>query len=152
MVLDNEDVTEIYKEIGSLIWSIFPEEGIEAVFLMKIYDSFTETMFYWKLLNGIKKTHQFGDNSADETEKKIMALLKKLQKNKMFKKEQWTHCKVSLTDNQKFNIKFAYIPYEEELVGVFMKGMADLSQEEAYDKYDISKEEWEKIQINTKEH
>ncbi len=140
-----KEPNEIYEIIGKLMWSIFPEEGIQAIFDFKLYDNSSGYTFYWLLENGDKKWHEFDEN-YDEILDKIEEQLKQLQNHKLFEKERWTHCKVTLSDEGNLNMKFAYIPWEDSWPGLFMKGISELTQEEADDKYSIPKEEWEKRQ------
>jgi len=141
-----KEPNEIYEKIGQLIWSIFPEDGLEAYFYAQIYNDSSERRFYWLDSNGDRAWHDF-DNSPDEITYQILEQLKQLQKHKLFEKEPWSHCKVTLSDKGEFNIKFAYIPWEDSWPGLYMQGISELTEEEADDKYSIPKDEWEKRQI-----
>ena len=141
-----KEPNEIYEEIGKLIWSIFPEDGIKAIYKFQVYDSSSEYTFYWLDSNGEKSYHAFDDSSADDILNQIREQLKLLQKHKLFEKEPWTQCKVTLSDQGEFNIKFAYIPWEDSWPGLYMKGVSELSYEEADNLCSIPKDEWEKRQ------
>jgi len=138
---------KIYQEIGSLIWSIFPQEAIEAIFQVTLYELHRDEEFHWILEDGTEKTHGFNDEFPDEVTDKIVELLQELQKDKIFEKEQWTHCKVSLTNDQKFNIEFKYVKEEDSWPGLFMKGVSGLTYEEVRKHCNIPKKEWKKRQI-----
>lgn len=140
-----EELNKKYEEIGKLMWSIFPEDGIEAYFYAQVYQSSSQRKFYWLDSNGNNAWYDF-NNSPDEITYHIIEKLEQLQKHKLFEKEKWTHCKVTLSDQGEFNIKFAYIPWEDSWPGLFMQGVSELTQEEADDKHSVPKEEWEKRQ------
>lgn len=114
--------------------------------MIQLYDSSSEYTFYWLDINGNKACHDFDDFSADEILDNIEDQLKLLQKHKLFEKESWTQCRVTLSDKGKFNIKFAYIPWEGSWPGLYMKGVSELSYEGADNLCSIPKEEWEKRQ------
>jgi hypothetical protein len=139
-----EDIDKIYQNIIDLIWSIFPEDGIEAYFDARIYDDCNQSSFYWLDKNGNEAWCEF-ESVPHEIYDKIIAQLELLQQHKIFEKEKWTHCKVTVTDDYKLNIKFAYISQDNSWPGLYMKGVSDLTYEEA-EKYYIPKEEWEKQQ------
>lgn len=140
-----QEPNEIYETIGKLLWSIFPEEGIEAIFDFKVYDTSSGYTFYWLDSNGDEAWHEFGQN-PNEILDNIEEQLKQLQKHKLFEKEPWTQCKVTLSDKGEFNIKFAYIPWEDSWPGLYMKGVSEVSYEEAREHCNIPKDEWEKRQ------
>jgi len=140
-----EDINKIYQEIIDLMWSIFPEDGIEAHYNSQIFENSNEKIFYWLDKNGDKAWYEF-EKSPSKVLTKIMNQLKLLQQHKLFEKEKWTHCKVTVTDEYKLNIKFTYIAQKNSWPGLYMKGISDLSLEEAQ-KYYIPKEEWEKFQV-----
>jgi hypothetical protein len=142
-----EEIDKIYQEIIDLIWSIFPEDGIEAYFYAQIFKDSSQRTFYWLDKNGDEAWHDF-ENSPNEITLKIISKLELLQQHKLFEKERWTHCKVTVTDDYKLNIKFAYIPQDDSWPGLFMRGISELTLEEAK-KYYIPEEEWEKHQEKT---
>ncbi len=61
----------------------------------------------------------------------VSKLEEKLQTLPPFEKEPWTHFKATLTEDCKFRISFSYIPQENSWLGLFMKGVSQLSREEA---------------------
>lgn len=68
--------------------------------------------------------------------------MEKLNNSEIFK-EKWTHFKISLTEESKFNIEFAYIPEDDRWPELYMKAISDLKEEEQ-DEYNIPIDEWEK--------
>ncbi|PJC86805.1 hypothetical protein CSW98_07370 [Vibrio sp. HA2012] len=139
-----QDPQEIYEKIGQLIWSIFPDNGLEAYFYMQIYKTSTEKVYNWLTENGDKARYGFGDAPYNVYDK-IEEQLKVLQQHEIFKKEPWTHCKVTVTDEGKLTINFAYIENENSWPGLYMRGVSELTVEEA-DEYGIPYEDWVKQQ------
>ncbi|NOH78364.1 DUF600 family protein [Vibrio sp. RE86] len=138
---------EIYKEIGNLIWSIFPEEGVESCFTCQVYDSFKDYTFDWSDEKGIKQWFGFED-SPDDVFYLILKQLELLQQHPIFAKERWTHCKVTLTDEGKFSINFAYIDKEDSWSGLYMRGVSSLTKEEA-EIYHVPEDVWEERQVQS---
>ncbi len=145
MKYTEEELNKLYDEVGKLIWSIFPKSGIEAYFYAKIYDESSQRKFYWLDSNGDEAWHDF-DNSPNEITYQIVEKLEQLQKHKLFEKEPWTHCKVTLSDKGELDIKFSYIKEENSWPGLYMKGLNEISYEEALQYCSVPKEEWEKRQ------
>lgn len=139
-----QEPQEIYEEIGRLIWSIFPSDGVEAYFYAKLFEISTEDSFDWIDINGDKVWYEF-ENSPDEIALEVVQQLKILQQHTIFEKDPWTHCKVTVTDEGRLTIDFAYIPNEDSWPGLYMRGVSELTPEEA-DGYSIPYEDWERMQ------
>lgn len=132
---------EIYQKIGELLWSIMPEDATVIYFTGDIYPEHFSGGAKWLLKNGKIETFPFGER-AYEIENKICILIYELRSLDVFK-EKWTNYKVTLTEEGKFNIEFAYIPEEDHWPGLYMKAVSDLKEEEL-DEYNIPRDEWEK--------
>lgn len=144
----NQALDELNKKIGDSLWSIFPDNTIEVYFyvnLAKGYGSYS-----YSFLGSDGETSWPDDESnksSFEIQLNVYNLLKEIQKNDFFQKEPWTQCLVTLTQDGEFSIKFAYVPGEDSWPGLEMKGISELSFEEAYNEYSIPKEEWDKRQV-----
>lgn len=132
---------EIYQEVGQLLWSIMPNEATVIYFTGDIYPEHYSGGAKWLLSNGEVSTFPFG-NRAYEIESKICDLMHDLQAMDIFN-EKWTNYKITLTDEGKFNIEFAYIPEDDHWPNLYMRRVSDLKQEEL-DEYNIPLDEWEK--------
>ncbi|MFV2029905.1 hypothetical protein [Neisseria sp. S1] len=132
---------KIYQELGKLLWSIMDHDA--QIFFCDgyIYPEITSYSFSWIDFNGQEKWFDFDDirnNAGDE----VTDLIKTLSKNKIFK-EKWSHYRISLTNEAKFNIQFFYIPEEDHWPGLYSRGISDLTEEEAENIYYVPKELWE---------
>ncbi|CAH1538755.1 conserved hypothetical protein [Vibrio owensii] len=125
-----EEPRNIYHEIGSLLWSVFPDCALEVYLDCQVFDTFTERTFYWLDEDGNESWHDFGDNPT-EILRLAVKQLEKLQRHPLFEKERWTHCRVSLSIEKELNIKFAYVEKKDTWPGVFMKGIGELTEQEA---------------------
>ncbi|MDV8157999.1 immunity protein YezG family protein [Acinetobacter bereziniae] len=133
---------EIYRKIGELLWSIMPQEADIIYFIGKIYPEHQEWITRFMLKNGGLSTFDFGKEPSN-IEMQISELVNGLKELDLFK-EKWTHYKISLTDNGKFNIDFAYILEEDNWPNLFMKGIGELTEEEWEKDYSqIPRELWE---------
>ena len=91
--------------------------------------------------NGNIDSFPFGER-AYEIEENICGLIKELRSLEK-KKKKWTNYKITLTEEGKFNIEFAYIPEEDHWPTLYMRRVSDLKEEEL-DQYYIPIEEWKK--------
>jgi hypothetical protein len=132
---------EIYQKLGELLWSIM-NENVQIFFCEGyIYSDATSYSFEWVESNGRIGWFDF-DAVPHEIGDEIINLMEKLNSSEIFK-EKWTHFKISLSEEGKFNIEFAYIPEDDRWPGLYMKAVSDLKGDEL-DKYNIPFEEWEK--------
>jgi len=132
---------EIYQKLGELLWSIM-NENVQIFFCEGyIYSDATSYSFEW-----IESNNRIGwfdfDAIPHEIGDEIINLMEKLNNSEIFK-EKWTHFKIFLTEEGKFNIEFAYIPENDRWPGLYMKAISDLKEEEL-DEYNIPIDEWEK--------
>ena len=132
---------KVYQKIGELLWSIMPQEAKIIYFTGKIYSTFRGWGTDFTLKNGITSSFDFGQEPT-EIEWQIRDLMDDLINHDLFK-DKWNHYKISLTEEGKFNIDFAYIPESDDWVNLYMKGVSDLKREEL-DEHNIPLEEWEK--------
>ncbi|ENM5933169.1 DUF600 family protein [Vibrio mimicus] len=138
---------DIYQEIGGLIWSIFPKSGVEAYFYCQVFSTFSDYKFNWLDDKGSKQWFGY-EETPDDVFYLISKELELLQKHQIFAQERWTHCKVTLTDEGKFHIKFAYIEEEDSWSGLYMKGISSLTKEEA-ETYSVPEDVWKECQARS---
>lgn len=132
---------EIYQKVGELLWSIMPNDATEIYFIGDIYPEHYSGGAEWRLKNGNIDSFPIGER-AYEIEENIRELMKELRSLEVFV-EKWTHYKITLTEEGKFNVDFAYIPEEDNWVSLYMRGISDLSEEElARDYPQIPKDLW----------
>lgn len=132
---------EIYQKLGELLWSIM-NENVQIFFCEGyIYSDATSYSFEWVESNGRIGWFDF-DAVPHEIGDEIINLMEKLNSSEIFK-EKWTHFKISLSEEGKFNIEFAYISEDDRWPGLYMKAVSDLKEDEL-DKYNIPLGEWEK--------
>lgn len=111
---------KIYQETTQLMWSIMPTRAMYYEFYGKIYNNYLEhlSIFYDKEYN--KFYFDFGKTPKQVTIN-ILNLMSKLRTLPLFKKEPWTHFKITLHDDGKSDFEFAYIPEDKDEPGVYMK-------------------------------
>lgn len=134
----------IYQKIGELLWSIMPSDALEIVYVGMFYDDIKQAGAYWVNKDKSEESFYIGfDNPIEQIEDNINILLEELQKCEVFKNEPWSHCRICLSCLGKFNIQFGYIPKEDSWLNLFMKGISDLTEDEAKNVYHVPKEIWE---------
>ncbi|KPN71514.1 immunity protein YezG family protein [Neisseria sp. 83E34] len=134
----------IYQQIGKLLWSITPFDALEVIYIGMFYDDMKQAGAHWiNKDNGEESFYSGFDNPIEQIEDNINTLLEQLQKCTIFKNEPWTHCHISLSDSGKLNMRFAYIPEDDSWPNLFMKGISDLTEDEAENVYSVPREIWE---------
>ena len=122
---------EIYREIGKLLWSIFPSDASSAHFIGTVYDDNSQVGPEWFDVNGNRLGPKDFNNYPYDICNLVTGLIRELQTVPPFDKEPFTHFKYMLTDKGKMNVEFAYIPEWDSWPSVFMKGLSQFSKEEA---------------------
>lgn len=133
------EIQEIYKAICQRIWSFFPTEASSISFYAHIYEN-----HYGYSVDFIvnDKMTWFEDNEPSDIYMEIINLLKELNQHMLFD-QKWTQCIVTLYDDGEFKINFAYVPDEDSWSGLYLKGISDLTEQEAYDIYSIPVKIWQ---------
>lgn len=135
----------IYQKIGKLLWSIMPTNALKIIYSGMFYDDIKQGGAYWIYQNNHEESfYSSFDNPIEQIENNINILLEQLQKCAIFKSDPWTHCHISLSDSGKFNIRFAYISEDDSWPNLFMRGISDLTEDEAENTYHVPREIWEK--------
>lgn len=148
--MDNNKIKnpqEIYQEIGRLIWSIFPENALEAYFYCQVYSGSRDYKYNWLDHDGNLSRYDFEQHPTSVLQL-ISAQLKELQQHSIFDQERWTHCKVTLSNEGKLHIKFAYIEEEDSWSGLYMRGISSLTKEEA-ETYSVPEDIWKECQARS---
>lgn len=134
----------IYQKIGKLLWSIMPTDALKVIYTGMFYDDIKQAGAYWISQNNHEESFYSGfDNPIEQIENNINILLEQLQKCEIFENSPWTHCHISLSDSGKFNIRFAYISEDDSWPNLFMRGISDLTEDEAENVYHVPREIWE---------
>ncbi|WP_269915489.1 immunity protein YezG family protein [Acinetobacter sp. HY1485] len=139
---------EVYQEVGQLLWSLMPQEAKIIFYTGTIYPEHNSWLTTFILRNS-DEVNSFGfEESLQVVELKILDLMGNLQK--ITNGEKWTHFTISLDENAKFKIDFAYIPEEDSWTSLHMKGISDLTKEEVLETA-IPLELWEeRVKLKTK--
>lgn len=131
------DDQEFYQKIGELLWSVMPIEANELIIYGQLYDEHQSFRFTVECEGSIESL------SLDrEIRVQLRTLLEGLQKCEIYTKEPWTQFKVTLSNEGKIRINFAYIPEEDSWTGLYMRSISELTEQEAREAY-IPKEDWE---------
>ena len=133
------DYQEIYQEIQSLLWSIFPDNSNKVTLKGAYYHEYDNIMqlgYY----NNQKSWVSISINSSLFLQ--LLDLIESLQKCEIFSQEPWTHYKMIFSKNKMLEVDFVYIPEEDSWVNLIMKGISDLTEEE-WKNTGIPKELWQ---------
>ncbi|SUA44013.1 Protein of uncharacterised function, DUF600 [Neisseria zoodegmatis] len=137
------DDQAIYQEIGKLLWSIMPPNALKVIYIGMFYDDAKQAGAHWISKDNQEENFYSGfDNPIEHLEDSINTLLEQLQKCVIFKNEPWTHCHISLSDSGKFNIRFTYVSKDDSWPNLFMRGVSDLTEDEAENVYYVPRKIW----------
>ena len=138
------DDQDIYKTIAKLLWSILPGEAKEIKYFGRFYQNNSQAGVRWvDKLGSMNSFYEGFNNPVEKIEREIHKLVVGLQQCSIFAENPWTHLSITLTENSKFKMEFAYISEEESWPGLYMRAISDLDQTEL-DEYNIPLEEWKK--------
>ncbi|OSI09646.1 immunity protein YezG family protein [Neisseria zoodegmatis] len=136
----DKNIEEVYTKIAKIIWTFFPKESSCINYYAQLFNGNSGYTIDF-IVNGEVKWFGFGE--TPETAADILDLLENIRSLPPFKeKEPWTHCHISLSDSGKFNIRFAYISENDSWPNLFMRGISDLTKDEAENVYHIPRETW----------
>lgn len=135
------DAQKIIREIGSLIWSMFPEDAHSIEFSGCYYPTHHQAgpIWYDQQRARLGPKHYTPEllGLCDE----ISRLVLKLRKSAPFADDPFTHIRVSMTQDQKLDLEVAHIPEWDSWPGLRMRRVSDLSRSELSDCH-ISEGDW----------
>lgn len=146
MISQSQKITE---EIGKILWSIFPPDVNAVVFSARFYAGGHGSTLDW-LDEAGKRIGPMGAKATPfDPMRAIERLGLDLQRTPPFDHEPFTHMRVELTDKGKMNVTFAHIPDWDSWRGLFMRGVSELSEEEARNPalshtWGVTVEHWQK--------
>ena len=120
---------QVFQEIGRLLASIMPDEAVEIYLSGMFFPAAMTLDGHWVLKDGTEGW--FEDDAADEVLYKIANLCQRLQALSADQGKPFTHFQIRLRDVTNFEMESANIPEEDSAPGLILRGISDLSQEEA---------------------
>ncbi|WP_449467353.1 hypothetical protein [Stenotrophomonas humi] len=116
--------SEIYNAVAKAMWSIMPKEAVFFEIFGKCYDDFLEHEAW--LVGASGERFQFGfDDYPEKVLYEVMRNMRLLKEMDPFKAQPWTHFMVTLSEKGGFKVSFAYVPREENVIGIYMRGGTD---------------------------
>ncbi|WP_066097409.1 immunity protein YezG family protein [Xanthomonas massiliensis] len=112
---------DIYSAVGKIMWSLMPKRAVKFELFGKFYDDFSEDEAWLIDASGGRFQFDF-DNYPTMPLHEIMENMRRLRTMEPFKREPWTHFKAILNEEGKFKVEFAYVPREQDVIGVYMRG------------------------------
>ena len=124
--------TEITREIGAILWSIFPPEAARIEFVG----------WYYSTGYGYQGGPTWFDSDGNRLGPKaytpdllklchdIAALFIELQQTPPFENAPFSHVKYVLGTDGKMDLTFKYIPEWVTWTGLFLRGVSDLTEAE----------------------
>lgn len=139
---DHARANEIYSAIGQKLWSIMRPDAAETYFRVALQGQWSSAGSSWLNRDGSKGYYLASDKRPEQVEDEIEVLLEELKDLQLFSSSRWTRARVTLTEAGKFSIDFARVHDEDSHPNLHMKGISDLSRQEAYDQLGVSSEDW----------
>ncbi len=133
---------EIYRKIGKIMAKIAPPAAAEMIVRGQVFESYTEGFASWTTDAGTEDRYPSMKAYPGREVDEIMDLAEELSRTPVFEAAPFTHFEMRLRPDGGFDARFADIPEEQSLPGLYMRGAADLTAEEAK-AFGLSREEWE---------
>ncbi|MCK0097430.1 hypothetical protein MWU60_17775 [Yoonia sp. F2084L] len=136
------DASQILKQIGSKLWSIFREDADLSHFNFKGFpDSRGGDMSIVFFKNKELLIESLNSDNPWPVWEEMRTLAYELQKMPEFKIEPFTNMKFALRENGKMDVQFAYIPEWDSWPGLYMKGVSQIPEAEI-GKHNIPHDIW----------
>ncbi|WP_406736131.1 hypothetical protein [Thioclava sp. GXIMD4215] len=141
--------SKVTEEIGKLLWKVFPPEAKAIVFWARFGSGGHGSRLDW-LDDAGNRIGPMGSKATPfDAMRAIETLALNLRRTPPFDRDPFTHMRVELTEKGKMNINFAHIPEWDSWMGLFMRGVSELSEEEARNPelsntWGIDLEHWQK--------
>ena len=133
--------SELTKQVGQLLWSVMPEDALTIRIQGSVYELNSSGLVTFIMKNTERESWFDFDDPRNQIVSDILKIIEEYKKSIDESHEIWSHFEVELSELGKIKINFAYIPEDDSWVGLYMKGVSDLTKEEAQANY-ISEQEW----------
>lgn len=137
----NPPAQDIFAEAGRILGRLAPQGAKEVVFRAMVYPDFNEGAYAWVTETGEETEGDPDDPYPVEAIDRLLELVEDLQGIPPFSLGGFTHCEMRLDPGGALTSNFRKIPEAQSWTGLYMRGVADLTQEEAAE-YFIPAEEW----------
>ena len=135
-----EECNELHENIAKTIWKIMPLDASKYIFECELQPDDQNYRMYWIDQNGEEKNYPLVGFSEEKRE--ILNFYSKLKETMAKFGSDWTQSRFTLDKNGKFDVRFAYIPEEDSWGSIYLRGISDLTLEEA-EEHNIPREIWE---------
>ena len=135
-----EECNELHENIAKTIWKIMPLDASKYIFECELQPDDQNYRMYWIDQNGEEKNYPLG--GFPEEKREILNFYSKLKETMAKFGSDWTQSRFTLDKNGKFDVRFAYIPEEDSWGSIYLRGISDLTLEEA-EEHNIQREIWE---------
>ena len=117
-----------------------PLDASKYIFECELQSDDQNYRMYWIDQNGEEKNYPLVGFSEEKRE--ILNFYSKLKETMAKFGSDWTQSRFTLDKNGKFDVRFAYIPEEDSWGSIYLRGISDLTLEEA-EEHNIPREIWE---------
>ena len=117
-----------------------PLDASKYIFECELQSDDQNYRMYWIDQNGEEKNYPLG--GFPEEKREILNFYSKLKETMAKFGSDWTQSRFTLDKNGKFDVRFAYIQEEDSWGSIYLRGISDLTLEEA-EEHNIPREIWE---------
>ncbi len=132
----------IYRKIGKIMSKIAPPAAAEMIVRGHVFESYNEGFASWQTDAGTEDRFPSMKAYPGREVDDIMDLVEELVRTPVFEAAPFTHFEMRLRPDGGFDARFANIPEEQSLPGLYMRGAADLTLDQAKE-FGLSREDWE---------
>lgn len=121
-------IEPILQEIGSILYGLMSTNNIETIMLRgRLYLNFHQLGIRNVLNDNSSKLLEVNNLTTD----KLLLILQNLQKNDFFKDDYWNHFEIILNSNGDLIFNYINIMESDTFPNLNMKGISDLTENEA---------------------
>lgn len=133
--------SELIKQVGQLLWSVMPEDALIIRMQGSVYELNSGGVVTFVLKATEKESWFDFEDPRNQIVSDILKIIEEYKKSNDEHHESWSHFEVELSELGKIKVNFAYILEGDSWAGLYMKGVSDLTREEAKANY-IPEKDW----------
>ncbi|TDF35217.1 immunity protein YezG family protein [Histophilus somni] len=139
----------LFFKIANEIWKLMPTEADKYIFECEFHETISSFRMYW--INNAGDECNYSVGCIPHEKRNILELYENLKSEMKVNGSDWTQSRFVLNNDGTFDVKFAYIEEADSWPMLYLKGISDLTKEEAENEYFVPLDIWEeRVRIKNK--